>query len=447
MNEMKTAPGAENTERAGRRTGSKDLASAMAQVYAEAAGQQLTNAELFERLVDAKVTTRDELDDRRPVGRSGMRHSIAQRALRFRQQDLKREGLLERDPTKRGVWRLTTIGKQKFVRPEPRRVLLAYSTRLGLALWGAAEDVASRIDQPVHLLLTSPPYPLAKPRAYGNPPIHEYIDFILRSLEPLLPKLVNGASLVLNLSQDIFNPGSPARSTVLERLTIACEDKLGLHLIDRICWHNPSKMPAPVRYASMNRTHLNFGWEPCLWFSNDPSALRSDNRRVLIPHTERHKQLMAKGGEARSRVHSDGAYRLRPGSSFAKETEGRIPRNVLTLGHACAGQQAYKEAAKALGLPAHGAPFPEAFVRFFVEFMTRRGDHCVDLFSGSGTLGTVCEDLGRTYTLGELFGENLRGAAERVKDAEGFELHDDLVDGLRLKFHHQSMEGQTSLNF
>lgn len=75
--------------------------------------------------------------------------------------------------------------------------------------------------------------------------------------------------------------------------------------------------------------------EPVYWFTNDPDRVRSDNRRVLIPHTEKHQKLMAQGGDNRVVSYGDGAYRLR-GNAFSNVTEGRIPKNVIQRGHRCA---------------------------------------------------------------------------------------------------------------
>jgi site-specific DNA-methyltransferase (adenine-specific) len=42
---------------------------------------------------------------------------------------------------------------------------------------------------------------------------------------------------------------------------------------------------------------------------------------------------------------------------------------------------------------------PEGLVRRIVQASTAPGDHCLDFFAGSGTLGAVCAELGRSYVL------------------------------------------------
>ncbi|MFX7961290.1 site-specific DNA-methyltransferase, partial [Acinetobacter baumannii] len=77
------------------------------------------------------------------------------------------------------------------------------------ALWGTAQDVFSNWQEPLVLALSSPPYALAKQRAYGNPALAQYVDFIVELDEPIVRHLAYGGSIVLNLSQDCFEEGSP----------------------------------------------------------------------------------------------------------------------------------------------------------------------------------------------------------------------------------------------
>lgn len=90
---------------------------------------------------------------------------------------------------------------------------------------------------------------------------------------------------------------------------------------------------------------------------------------------------------------------------------------------------------------------PENLVRFLVELLSEEGEICVDFCAGTQTLPAVCESLGRRWASAELFGEYIRGGAERLRNAPGFQLHSDLVDGLEFKFRHPTLDGQTCLAF
>lgn len=51
-------------------------------------------------------------------------------------------------------------------------------------------------------------------------------DIVTGALEPLVGNILPGASLALNVSNDIFVSEMPARSMYLERLTLALRNRL-----------------------------------------------------------------------------------------------------------------------------------------------------------------------------------------------------------------------------
>lgn len=391
-------------------------------------GGEVSNETLYEAVRAPMGFSREDYERRDAVGRAGTKHCLAQRAVRWHQQTLKKLNLLERVPGKRGVWRMRGSQAKELTPAAAGLTMLGFSTHLGLALWSSC-DAFSKIDEPIALILTSPPYPLAKPRKYGGPTEREMVDFVCRSLEPLVKNLLPGGSLCVNTSNDVFMPGSPARSLYIERLTLALHDRFGLSLMDRLCWTSP-KAPGPVQWASKTRQQLNVAYEPVLWFSPDPVRCFADNRRVLLPHTEKHLKLVAAGGERRSAVYGDGAYRLREGRSFAAPTLGRIPRNVLQFTHHGAEISQLRAAARALGLPVHGALMPLSLAEFLVNFLTREGDLVADCFGGWGTTAAAAQASGRRWITTELMAEYVAGQALRLASAPGFEC---AIPSLRLK--------------
>lgn len=191
--------------------------------------------------------------------------------------------------------------------------------------------------------------------------------------------------------------------------------------MDELIWNNPSKPPGPVQWASLQRVQLNTGWEPIYWLTNDPHAVRSNNRRVLREHSERHLRLIQQGGEQRAGTFCDGAYRIHPGR-FGNPTAGTIPKNVLSYGHACADQRRYKKSARSMGFPAHGAPMPLSLASFLVEFLSEPDDLIVDPFGGSFTTARAAEHLGRRWLSTETMVEYVLGSASRFVDAAGFNM-------------------------
>lgn len=399
-----------------------DLFSEVLHSYALSNDGVLSNHDLYNQVAHRTGITSEDLSSKVPIGKSGQRHNLFKRHLRWHQQTLKSAGVLEHVDGARAVWRLTTPAAKDLNEIKPGVAVIGFSTKLGVAILGSCDSVFDKISAPIVLCLTSPPYPLAKARSYGNVSEEVYVDWICRTLEPVIKNLVPGGSIALNVSNDVYLPGLPARSLYREYLVIALCKRFGLYKIDEIPWVNESKAPAPVQWASKERFLLNVAWEPVYWFSNSPLHLHSDNRRILKEHTDRHLALIRGGGEQRVRVASDGAYTLRQGS-YGNHTEGAIQRNVFNFGHACADQQAYKRAARGLGLPAHGAPMPLALAKLIIKYMTKPGDLVCDPFAGSNTTAKAAEILGRRWLSTEKILEYVMGSATRFQDAEGFRLH------------------------
>lgn len=400
-----------------------DLFDHIAEVYAEA-DRPLSNDELYRAVSEKTGISQEELDRKERIGGAQALHSPLKRKIRWYQQTMKAMGLIERIESSRGLWQFRKEGKTVVREAEPSVAMLGFSTELGIAIWGSCGRVLSNFSEPVHLLLTSPCYPLLRPRAYGNPPESAYVDFLCRAIEPIITNLVPGGSIVLNLGNEAFLPGLPSRSIYRERLVIALVDRFGLHKVDELIWNNDAKLPGPYPWTSREdfRFLLNPAFEPVYWFTNDPLKLLSDNRRVLLPHTESHLKLIAQGGEKRTAIYGDGAYRLRPGS-FGKRTDGRIPRNVLKFGHTCRDQQAYKAHCRELGIAANAAPMPLKLAKFLIRLLTEPGHLVADIFAGSFTTPKAAEKLGRRWFACDKIWDYVRGGAERFDDFPGFSLN------------------------
>lgn len=382
--------------------------------------ESVGNEALYASLRESTGIPAEAWDEKVAIGRSGQAHSLARRKVRWHQQTLKRMGLIERVPHKRGVWRATLQCRSELTPAPPKVFMVGFSTDLGVAIWGACADVFARLDEPIALAITSPPYCLARPRAYGNPREEDYVDFICDSLDPIVRKLVPGGSICLNISNDIFMKGSPARSLYRERLMLALHDRLGLYKMDELIWENRSKAPGPVAWASKKRVQLSTGWEPVYWLTNDPDRVRSNNQQVLQPHTEQHLKLIASGGERRAGVYGDGANRIKPGS-FGGITDGRIPKNILSYGHRCGQQSPARKALASAGLPAHGASMPYKLADFLVRFLSKPGDLVVDPFGGLCTTAQAAQDNARRWVATDIMFEYLWGASHRFEACAGFE--------------------------
>jgi DNA modification methylase len=398
-----------------------NLIAVVADAYVEAADGTLSNTDLYAAVAARTGMTDTELNGRAPVGKSGKPHNLVTRAIRWHQQTLRRVGVLERVPNARGIWALADRSKKDLHHAREGVKLVAFSTALGVAVWGACADVFGGLDCEASALISSPPYPILRPRDYGNPNEASFCDFICRALEPVIKRLRRGGSLCLNLGNDCFIQGTPARSLYRERLVLALCERFNLELLDTFIWVDKSRPPGPIQWASKQRVHLNSTYETIYWLTTDSTCVSSDNRRVLVEHSERHKRLMAAGGEARSGVFANGAYKLKPGS-FGNLTPGKIPRNVFEYGHRCADGDQYRADARALDLPLHGALQPVKLLDFLIKFLTKPGELVVDPFGGSGSCALAAERLGRRWMTTDVVLEYLRAGAERFRSCNGFRM-------------------------
>ncbi|CAM5564049.1 DNA methyltransferase [Eoetvoesiella caeni] len=346
-----------------------------------------------------------------PIGKDAKPASLLKRKIRWHQQTLKHANVIQSVPGKRGTWALADLdGPQELKQIAPGLSLLGFSTELGIAVVSTCETFFARFDQPIHLIITSPPFPLAKPRKYGNPSLKDYVQWVVKTLEPVIKHLVPGGSICINVGNEIFVPGTPARSLYRERLILELCDQFGLYKMDEIIWE-ANKPPGPVQWASNSRVQLHCGYEPVYWLTNNPDKVFSNNQRVLQPHTDKHLAFVRSGGAKKSVVNSDGAYRIRQGS-YGKETAGRIPRNIQKFSMSRADMnKEYRAYCEENGLQRHGASMPISLAKFLVEFLSERGHMVADPLGGRLKVGMACEELGRNWVSTDRVFDYVAGSA------------------------------------
>ncbi len=358
----------------------------------------------------------------KPIGKALAKHNILTRKVRWLQQTLKSAGAIKR--IGRGQWKLTKEGKFQLARINTDRHLVAASTEIGLIIWGDSVNVFDKvITEDIHLVVTSPPY-LGIQRSYGTQTEEQaYIDMIIRVLEPIRRRMVPGANIALNLTNDsVIKNRFGERSMYLERLTIALHDQLGLHLMERLIWNKPNAAPGPTHFVSKLRTHLNSKYEPILILNTSPEHNLADNRRILQPYSENMKKLIAAGGEKRTRDLADSGHRVKKGS-FARDNGGSVAGNVLTIANTCANKRLLLAKAKELGLPPHNATFPVTLAETLIKFLCPIDGLVADPFGGWSTVGYAAEKNGYRWVTNELHWEYVRAAIERFPIESGLSVN------------------------
>ena len=388
-----------------------DFFSAVEESYLENDGK-LTQKELY-----SNVANKLNIDPDMHYAKVGKQDKVNlfYRKCRWVQQSLKNKTLLMQ--VERGVWALIGKAKEKLHVINEAKSVIAMSTNLGIMICSKSEAVFDQdiIGEDIDLVLTSPPYILQQSRNYGGTnQSKEWVEFIMGVINRITPKLSDGASIVLNVGQDSFHKGMPARQTHIERLVIAMEDA-GLWLVDRHIWLS-NKAPSPCAWTSIKRYMLKASYEFVLHFTNNPLKLQSSNQRILLPHTDEHTRFVLGGGTKKAANNSDGAHRKKVGDySNTDLTKGKLASNSFYFGNKCPKNEMVNKFAKLNGLPTHGAKMPYQLAEFLVKYFVREGGVVLDPFSGTGTIASACENNNRRWIAIEPIMEYIKQSFVRFK--------------------------------
>ncbi|MCX7801384.1 DNA-methyltransferase [Meiothermus ruber] len=274
----------------------------------------------------------------------------------------------------------------------------AYHTRLGAMYCGDALELLPQLeDQSVHLLLTSPPFALQRPKVYGNKPQVEYVDWLLEFMRIAYDKLHPSGSLVLDLG-GAYEQGVPVRSLYNFRLLVRLCDDIGYFLAQDFYWHNPSKLPSPIEWVNKRKIRAKDAVNTVWWLSKNPWP-QADLSQVLTPYSERMKKLLRNPEKYYQPKERPSGHQI--SRAFAKDNGGALPSNLLSIPNS-GSNDPYQRRCKALGLKPHPARFPAQLPEFFIRLLTKPNDLVLDIFAGSNTTGFVAEGLGRRWIAFEL---------------------------------------------
>jgi hypothetical protein len=156
----------------------------------------------------------------------------------------------------------------------------------GAFLWANAEDAVGVIEPgSLQLLLTSPPYPLLSPmKGYGNVRPDLYVGWLLELCEKWAKLLTADESMMLNLGP-VFKEGVAAQQLHVERLLVKLEDELGIHLLQRLDFFNPTQMPTPLNWVGIERLRVTQSLEPVFWISPNEMVVSMGRRNTQLRPT------------------------------------------------------------------------------------------------------------------------------------------------------------------
>lgn len=293
---------------------------------------------------------------------------------------------------------------------------VAYRTKLGRMLHGMsdellASDAMTRFQGRVNLVFTSPPFPLNTKKKYGNETGEEYIRWLCH-FGPLLKALLTpDGSIVIEMGNS-WEPGAPIMSTLALKALLAFQEENDLHLCQEFIWNNPSRLPTPAQWVSVDRVRVKDGFTRLWWLSVSESP-KANNRNVLQSYSTSMKRLLrrqAYNAGKRPSEHNIGDV------SFLTDNGGAIPSSVLTFTNTHSNDD-YHRYCRAHSIRPHPARMPLDLAKFFISFLTEPGDLVLDPFGGSNTTGAAAETLTRRWVSIEAREEYISGSRGRFQES------------------------------
>lgn len=319
----------------------------------------------------------------------------------------------------------------------PTKHNLKYSTKRGqliqgdsIAILGA--DLKDTLKGKVNLIVTSPPFPLNNKKKYGNETGNDYLKWFT-NLAPIFSNiLAKDGSLVIEIGNS-WEPDRPVQSLLhLEcLLSLVNHPKSGFRLIQEFICYNPSKLPSPAQWVTVNRYRTVDSYTHVWWIAKSDFP-KADNSNVLRPYSKSMAKLLktqSYNAGVRPSEHniSKTGFLKDNGGSIAhnffemepvdNQRDVRLPHSVLSFSNTNSNDYFLKECRRKEITP-HPARMSGGLVNFFIEFLTTPGDIVLDPFAGSNTTGYCAEKLKRKWISFELNKDYIKQSLIRFKDPE-----------------------------
>lgn len=292
------------------------------------------------------------------------------------------------------------------------------------------DEMSQDLKGKVNLIITSPPFPLNNKKKYGNEKGFEYKKWFT-DLAPVFSNiLADNGSLVIEIGNS-WEADRPVQSLLhLECLFgLVNHPDSGLRLIQEFICYNPSKLPSPAQWVTVNRLRTVDSYTHVWWIAKSDFP-KADNSKVLREYSKSMKQLIKSqkynaGKRPSEHVISEGGFLKDNGGSIAhnffeleqldSEREVRLPHSVLSFSNTNSNDYFLSTCRKKKIIP-HPARMSGGLVNFFIEFLTDAGDLVLDPFSGSNTTGYCAEKLKRKWLSFEIQKDYVKQATIRFSD-------------------------------
>lgn len=312
-----------------------------------------------------------------------------------------------------------------------------YSTDYGKLLVGDSIEISKQYlkrhyKNKFQLIITSPPFPLNAKKKYGNLQGDAYLKWFA-DLAPIFNDLLtDDGSLVMEIG-NAWEQGRPVQSLLhLECLfALVNNPNSDLRLIQEFISYNPSRLPSPAQWVTVNRLRTVDSYTHVWWMSKSDYP-KADNSKVLRPYSKSMERLIkSKKFNAGPRPSEHRVSK----QSFTKDNGGSIPHNlfefeaidanrdvrlphsVLSFSNTTSNDYFLKRCREKKIIP-HPARMPKGLVSFFTEFLTDEDDFILDPFAGSNTTGYVAEKLKRNWVSLEINQDYANDSMIRFEEPE-----------------------------
>jgi len=271
-----------------------------------------------------------------------------------------------------------------------------YNTDFGTYHLGNIDDVIKEdkmkdYEGKVSLILTSPPFPLVRPKKYGNLEGDEYLKWIGSIARYCKKLLTPEGSIVIEIGNS-WVKGNPEMSILPIKSLLAFLEDGEYKLCQQFIWNNTAKLPSPAQWVNVKRIRVKDAFTNIWWMSNTNYPY-ADNKNILVEYSKSMKRLLKNqkyNAGSRPSEHVIGK------KSFLSDNVGAIPSNVLSLANT-SSEEEYTAYCRSINVDPHPARMPGELVEFFIKFLTKEGDLVFDMFGGSNTTGLIAEKFNRNW--------------------------------------------------
>lgn len=300
-------------------------------------------------------------------------------------------------------------------RSQPRLFRVAHRHRTGKYLLGDSTEFLNspdgrRLRGKVDLILTSPPFPLNNKKSYGNLQGDHYRAWFAQLAPVFSDLLAPRGSLVIELG-NAWEPNRPVQSllTIRSLLSLVDHQEAQLRLIQEFVCYNPSRLPSPAQWVTVNRIRTVDSYTHVWWLAKTDRP-KADNGRVLRPYSKAMRDLLRRqkynaGKRPSQHAISETGFLKNHGGSIAhnflelepldKARDVRLP-NAFSLANS-ASNDCFAKLCRKKQIPVHPARMQPGLASFFIDLLTEPGDLVLDPFAGSNTTGYAAAQARRRW--------------------------------------------------